>query len=65
MLFRDVIGQDDIKARLIRSVDEGRVAHAQLFYGIDGVGCLPMALAYAQYLSCEHRTDGDSCGQCA
>ena len=65
MLFRDVIGQDDIKARLICSVDEGRVAHAQLFYGIDGVGCLPMALAYAQYLSCEHRTDGDSCGQCA
>ena len=65
MLFRDVIGQDDIKARLIRSVDEGRVAHAQLFYGIEGVGCLPMALAYAQYLSCEHRTGGDSCGQCA
>ena len=65
MLFRDVIGQDDIKARLIRSVDEGRVAHAQLFYGAAGVGCLPMALAYAQYLSCEHRTSGDSCGQCA
>lgn len=65
MLFRDVIGQDDIKTRLIRSVDEGRVAHAQLFYGAAGVGCLPMALAYAQYLSCENRTDGDSCGQCA
>ena len=65
MFFRDVIGQDDIKARLIRSVDEGRVAHAQLFYGAAGVGCLPMALAYAQYLSCENRTDGDSCGQCA
>ena len=65
MLFRDVIGQDDIKARLIRSVDEGRVAHAQLFYGAAGVGCLPMALAYAQYLSCENRTDGDSCGKCA
>ena len=65
MFFRDVIGQDDIKTRLIRSVDEGRVAHAQLFYGAAGVGCLPMALAYAQYLSCENRTDGDSCGQCA
>ena len=65
MLFRDIIGQDDIKTRLIRSVDEGRVAHAQLFYGAAGVGCLPMALAYAQYLSCENRTDGDSCGQCA
>lgn len=65
MFFRDVIGQDDIKARLIRSIDEGRVAHAQLFFGAAGVGCLPMALAYAQYLSCENRTDGDSCGQCA
>lgn len=64
MFFRDIIGQNEIKTRLIRSVKDGRVAHAQLFYGNTGVGCLPMALAYAQYICCENPLDNDSCGEC-
>ncbi len=64
MFFRDIVGQEEIKTRLIRSVKEGRVAHAQLFYGISGVGTLPMALAYAQYITCENPSDEDSCGLC-
>jgi DNA polymerase-3 subunit delta' len=35
-----------------------------LFSGISGVGKLALALAYAQYLACPHRTEDDSCGQC-
>lgn len=64
MFFRDIIGQDDIKQRLIRGARSGKVAHAQLFYGEDGRGSLPMALAYAQYLSCKSPTEDDSCGSC-
>ena len=64
MFFRDIVGQDDIKSRLIRGVAAGRVAHAQMFHGISGVGCLPMALAYAQYINCENPLPDDSCGQC-
>ena len=43
---------------------EGRIPHAQLFTGISGIGKLQLALAYAQYLNCPHRTDEDSCGTC-
>lgn len=64
MFFRDVVGQEEIKKRLIRSVKEQRISHAQLFSGQPGTGKLPMALAYAQYISCRNRTDDDSCGTC-
>ena len=49
---------------LRRGVAEGRVSHAQLFAGESGYGTLPLALAYAQYLNCTDRHDGDSCGVC-
>jgi DNA polymerase-3 subunit delta' len=64
MFFKDVVGQDEIKKRLIRSVQEQRISHAQLFSGHSGTGKLPMALAYAQYISCKNRSDEDSCGVC-
>ncbi|MBR4432294.1 MAG: DNA polymerase III subunit delta' [Paludibacteraceae bacterium] len=64
MLFAQIIGQEETKRQLRRSVREGRIPHAQLFTGISGIGKLQLALAYAQYLNCPHRTDEDSCGQC-
>ena len=64
MLFKDIIGQEEAKERLIREVKEGRIAHARLFCGNEGVGKLPLAIAYAQYLSCDHPTENDSCGVC-
>ena len=64
MRFRDVIGQEEFKRQLVASVAAGRVSHAQLFTGMPGAGTLPLALAYAQYLNCRHRHDGDSCGEC-
>lgn len=64
MFFKDVVGQDEIKSRLIRSVKEERVSHAQLFSGASGTGKLAMAIAYAQYVSCRNRGENDSCGTC-
>ena len=64
MLFREIIGQEATKQQLRRAVREGRIPHAQLFTGISGIGKLQLALAYAQYLNCPHRTEEDSCGQC-
>ena len=64
MQFKDIIGQEEVKQRLRQSVQEGRVPHAQLFTGPEGVGKLPLAIAYAQYLNCPHRTPEDSCGVC-
>lgn len=64
MLFKDIIGQEAVQKRLIKEVQEGRVAHAQLFTGPEGVGKLPMAIAYARYLLCENRGEEDACGTC-
>jgi len=64
LLFREIIGQEEVKRQLCASVREGRVPHAQLFTGISGIGKLQLALAYAQYLNCPHRTETDSCGTC-
>lgn len=62
--FKDVIGQQLARARLIQEVQEGRVPHAQLFCGPAGTGKLPLALAYARYLCCAHPTGSDACGTC-
>ncbi len=64
MFFKDVVGQQDVKKRLIRSVKEQRISHAQLFSGPEGTGKLALAIAYAQYISCHNRTETDSCGVC-
>ena len=64
MRFADIIGQQEPKRHLAQSVDRGRISHAQLFTGAAGTGALPLAIAYAQYLNCPNRKDGDSCGVC-
>ena len=64
MLFSEIVGHDDLKKRLIQSVNENRVAHAQLFVGTEGSGKMVLAIAYAQYINCQNRTESDSCGVC-
>jgi len=64
MFFRDIIGQEKIKAHLRQTVEKNRIPHAQMFSGSAGTGKLPMALAYAQYINCENRQNGDVCGTC-
>jgi DNA polymerase-3 subunit delta' len=64
MLFNEVLGQIEIKKRLIDGVKEDRVSHALLFSGPAGVGKLAMAIAYAQFINCKNRNENDACGEC-
>jgi DNA polymerase-3 subunit delta' len=64
MQFKDVVGQKELKEKLVSTVRDGRISHAQLFEGVMGYGSLPIALAYAQFISCKNRGE-DSCGTCA
>lgn len=64
MFFKDIIGQKEAKQRLIREVKEGKIAHTRLFCGPEGIGKLPLAIAYARYLSCSNPTETDACGTC-
>lgn len=65
MQFKDIIGQEQIKAQLVQTVAENRVSHAQLFLSSEGSGALPMAIAYAQYINCLDKQGDDSCGVCS
>lgn len=64
MYFKHIIGQEELKHRLIQSVQTGFIPHAQLFCGQGGAGVFPLGLAYARYLNCMHRTETDACGVC-
>ena len=47
MTFEAIIGQSFLTTHLKQGIDSGRIPHAQLFVGKQGVGALPMAIAYA------------------
>ena len=53
MSFTNVIGQKEIKEKLVELVQYNRLSHALLFLGNEGSGALSMALAFAQYTVCE------------
>lgn len=65
MLYQDIVGQSEAKARLQKMVNEARVPHALLFSGAEGTGGLPMALAFSQHLLCKSPNANGVCGQCA
>jgi DNA polymerase III subunit delta' len=73
MLFSQVIGQQEIKAKLRNLVEHNRLSHAMLIQAPEGAGGLPLALAFSQFLVCERITTPtgekdfptESCGICA
>ena len=54
MLFSQILGHDSIKSHLTKSASSGRIPHAQLFVGPEGIGTLAMAIAYARYILCQN-----------
>ena len=64
MLFEEVVGHDELVQNLVNNVRSDKVSHAQLFAGPEGAGKLQLAIAFAQYLLCDNRSEKDSCGSC-
>ncbi|MCK4261509.1 DNA polymerase III subunit delta' [bacterium] len=63
MPFSNVIGQERIIKLIKNSLKDGRIAHAYLFVGPDGIGKTMVAKTLAQALNCP-RADSDACGRC-
>ena len=61
MTFASIIGHDQQKEILRRALHNGRLAHAYLFEGPDGIGKRLVALALARVLVCQN---GKGCGDC-
>lgn len=64
MRFQDVMTDNELKRQLAGLVKENRISHAQLFLGQPGNHSFALAVAYAQFISCENRGEWDSCGEC-
>jgi len=79
MKFSEIPGNQQIKSKLVRTVLDQRVSHAQLFFGPEDSSKLALAVAYAQFINCtnkqgippdpevqDQQSDGlpDSCGIC-
>ncbi len=60
MLFKDIIGQDEVKQHLLQLVLHNRLSHALLFLGREGSGTLPLAIAFANYVSLFSGATGDN-----
>lgn len=65
MQFKEAVGQQHIKEKLIGMVNSGKIPHALMLLGPEGNGALPIALAMAQYIQCENKQLEDSCGVCS
>ncbi|RLD56444.1 MAG: DNA polymerase III subunit delta [Bacteroidetes bacterium] len=64
MLFKEIIGQQEVKGKLLSLVREDRTPHAMMLFGPEGTGKLALALAMTQYLACNDRQEDDACGVC-
>jgi len=53
MQFSKIINQQEIKQQLVELIQHNRLSHALLFLSKEGSGALSLALALAQYLTCE------------
>jgi DNA polymerase III subunit delta' len=63
LAWQSVIGQERAKNVLQRSIAEGRIAHAYLFWGPRGAGKDALAIEFAKTLLCENKST-EACGHC-
>jgi DNA polymerase III subunit delta' len=62
MSFANIIGHEFQKEALLRAVREGRVSHAYLFFGPDGIGKKLMAIELGKILNClRENSNGGHC----
>lgn len=61
----EIQGQERAVGLLRSALEQGRVHHAWLFTGPEGVGKETAALAFAQALLCEEPAGSEACGRCS
>ena len=65
MSFGNLIGNEDIKILLNKSVVNNKVLHSYLFYGTEGIGKLKFAREFAKMILCtEKKGNCNTCKSC-
>jgi len=67
-MWSNIIGQERVKKILKNIYSSGRISHAYIFYGKEGIGKDAAAIEFAKLLNCENKIDGteacDTCQSC-
>jgi DNA polymerase-3 subunit delta' len=63
MAFREVVGNQRPVQILRKAIETGRIYHAYLFTGMEGIGKRLVAVNMAKALNCPHQK-GEACDQC-
>ncbi len=63
MAWNNILGQQQAVSLLRHAIASGRIGHAYLFHGPDGVGKRAVAIEMACVLQCDHARD-TACGAC-
>lgn len=63
MAFKEIHGHEKQIRILQQAMTGKRIAHAYLFYGMEGIGKRSTALVFAKALNCREG-QGDACGHC-
>ena len=64
MQFADVVGTEESKKALQSLVDDDKMPHALIISGPAGNSKVALAMSYVNYIMCENKQSGDSCGTC-
>ena len=52
MKFKDVIGNEEVKNYLRKSLETNNILHTYLFLGIEGIGKLKLSKEFAKFILC-------------
>ena len=64
MSFKNLIGNNQIKELLIKTVQANKVSHSYMFYGIEGIGKYLFAKEFANMILCNNNSDKKPCNEC-
>ena len=62
--FKDFVGNDHIISLILKSAVSGKLPHALIFSGPEGVGKRCTAFSVGAFLFCENRKEDSFCGKC-
>jgi DNA polymerase-3 subunit delta' len=67
-MFNNILGQQKVKKILSSQIKNGKIAHAYIFIGQNGIGKRLMAIEFAKILNCDKNdftsSDTGACGVC-
>lgn len=64
MSFSPALGHETLHRRFAAALDQRRLHHAWLLYGLKGIGKATEAVAMAALYLCEAPAEGEACGEC-